>query len=190
MRRTLLAVVLVALPLAACGRGLVPTLAVRSAQPVVTCGGPTLSCTGSQQARTTATRLISTIILPAGAVPIAVPDSGPLAQPATSQMTSSLVDVAQAWQEPESMDSVDAFVKAHPPAGMHTNSTGTLFGSGPRQLSVSFAPATPPAGMCSALVEVTIAAQGSGSALRVDGQVVSDCDHGVHSPGPGGTAKH
>ena len=136
------------------------------------------STTGNERAaRIDAPRLLSSLVLPPGAIPTDVnPAPGStLNSPAFSAATPARVDVHGFWRVPGSPTDAIDWIEAHPPPG----STG-VFGTGvsalhgvPYAWSVAFSFATVPNVLLSRTVGVVATAgSGGGTGLRADAEVV------------------
>jgi hypothetical protein len=93
-----------------------------------------------------AQRLLRQLMLPADAIRVAVEPTGDgrvLRAPSAKPVVIGLVDRHRFWEAPSSLDSVIAFIKAHPPHGAHLSAGGGSEGPGipPNQsLTFSLAP--------------------------------------------------
>jgi hypothetical protein len=112
-----------------------------------------------------ARRLVAEVVMPAGtrvAHPAQVPQ--PLASKFAPGQTSAVAGTM--YLAPQRMDTVDAFMRAHAPAGMHSWGTGRLSGpDGVEAEDVDWAASSPPAGIYSAYVDIAIGPQSGGTAL-------------------------
>jgi hypothetical protein len=134
-----------------------------------------------------AQRLLALARVPAGAVPVGTAGralSGPaMGTPAAGR---SLIDKARMWQVPMPFGAAQAWLRAHPPAGLRHNGSMRVADSGGTTMTgLGFAgPRSPD--WASASLEVGVApAPGGGSVIRADGVVVWLDPRPVRVP-PGG----
>jgi hypothetical protein len=122
---------------------------------------------GHAQATRLAARLLTRVMLPAGAIRLTGHVPGALRQTSTPGVVQ-LIDLHRFRVLPESPGAATAFLLSHVPAGMRLDGTG--FGTG--LLEVNFRLAGLPPGIYSAgLAEAVAPGPSRGSVLRVDAQV-------------------
>jgi hypothetical protein len=133
-------------------------------------------------AQRVAQMLLRQLMLPAGAVRLAVEPTGDgrvLRAPSSKPVVIGLVDRHRFWEVPSSLDSVIAFTKAHPPRGSQLSSAGGgLEGPGiPPNQSLTFS-LPPTASVTSRWLNVDAVALPDGqTGVRADAQVPTVRSH-------------
>lgn len=151
------------------------------------CGVVALSAAGKTTsgrvaAQRDAERILRRMVMPAGATRVAAEpagDGGVLHAPASKPAAIGLVDRHRFWEVPSSLDSVIAFIKAHPPRESQlVTENGALSGPGipPNQWLTFSLPAT--ASMATRWLNVdAVALPGGQTGLRADAQVLTVQSH-------------
>jgi len=134
---------------------------------------PGSAAANERAADAAARRLLSTLMLPAGAtVSASDPSPGRLSVPGFSQASIALVDLHRFWRVSEGPSAVSAWVLSHPPAGGSFLGSGGDGGSGYRVETPAYSFAPVGSALLSRTLAVSVtAARGGGSAVRVDAEV-------------------
>lgn len=150
------------------------------------CGVAAFSAAGKTASRRVvaqrdAQRLLRRLVLPAGAIRVAVEptgDGGVLRAPSSQPSVVGLVDRHRFWEVPLSLSSVVAFIKAHPLHGSLVTASGSLSGPGipPNQSLMFSLPAT--ASVATRWLNVdTVALPDGQTGVRADAQVPTVRSH-------------
>jgi hypothetical protein len=153
--------------------GAAATVAAGLSSPGVRVRAPGTGAANERAADAAASRLLSTLMLPAGAtVSVSDPSPGRLSAPGFSQASIALVDLHRFWRLPEGPSAVTAWVLSHPPAGGSFLGSGGDGGPGYRVVTPAYGFAPIRNVLLSRTLAVSItAAQGGGSAIRADAEV-------------------
>ncbi|MHA3701223.1 hypothetical protein ACXR2U_03500 [Jatrophihabitans sp. YIM 134969] len=162
----LVAVVLVPAALAGCASAPVSTPTARAA---ATSAAPT-AAGNRAAAQAAADRLATGAVLPPGAVAVDRPPEG-LSGPVTGiPLSTQLIDTVRYASVPMTMSEATAWFDAHPQGGLLANGTGSTGSlSGPTTSGFAYAPPGPPPDWGTATLDISLAADGSTTALRIDG---------------------
>ena len=134
---------------------------------------PRNGAANERAARADARRLLSKLMLPAGAtISGSDPSRGRLSGPGFLQASIALLDLHRFWRVPEDPNAVTAWVRSHPPAG--GSPLGGSENGGPGYRIQTPAYSFPPVGnvLLSRTLAVSITvARGGGTAIRADAEV-------------------
>jgi hypothetical protein len=171
-RRTLLAAATVGV-VAIAAASVAVVIAGRSSgheQPGRPSPSATIQVTPAAAAATFATQLLDQVQLPAGARRVDVAPISVLDHPGQVPLMTTLVTRTRFWTVPESRDAVDQAIKANPPAGWRLEGAA-LPGGTDGVIGPFFAPVANGELVAYSEVVFSIAAMGSGSAVRADAEV-------------------